>query len=141
MKVNIFLNFDGCAEEAFRLYERAFGTKIKSIFRVKDSPMKDDFPAEAQESVLWMDMELGGVSLYGEDLQFFSCTGKVAPPDRSRYPGQFISIDLQTKEQVDDICTVLSEGGRVLTPGNKTFFSEYYCRLIDRYGVGWELML
>ncbi|MDO4711742.1 MAG: VOC family protein [Peptostreptococcaceae bacterium] len=140
-KVHVILNFDRCAEEAFRFYEKVFKTQIKTIFKVKDAPNKDDFPTEDQDCAVWIDMDLGNLSLHGEDLGFFSRTGDLEKPDRSQYPGQFITIDMDTKEELIRVFDALAERGKVVYPLEPTFFSEYYGRLIDRYGVGWEVML
>lgn len=135
------MNFDGCGEEAFRFYERVFRTEIKSFFRVKDAPNKNDFKQELQDAVVWTEMELGNISLYGEDLQLFSRTGSMPLPNRNQYPNQFISLEMSDKEENDRIFSELSEGGTIVFPLSKTFSSEHYGRVVDKYRVGWKLMV
>lgn len=121
-KFCVFLNFDGCAKQAFHFYEKVFQTKIKSLFRGKDSPNKEEFSPESQDAILWMEMELGGISLYGGDLQFFSKTGSMQAPSRKQYPNQFISLELSSKEEIDRVFSELSEDGIVVFPTGKIFF-------------------
>lgn len=80
-------------------------------------------------------------SLYGEDLQLFSRTDSMPLPNRNQYPNQFISLEMSDKEEIDRIFSELSEGGTIVFPLSKTFFSESYGRVVVKYGVGWELMV
>ncbi len=141
MDVRLFLNFDGYTEQAFGLYEKVFGTKIKSIFKIKDSPMKEDYSPQEQEMVLWAEMEIGNFVIYGEDSGCFNTVGELTQPQRGSYPRQFISLGLGSREEVDRVFSSLAEGGIVVRPLGKVFFCEYYGRIVDRFGVAWELMI
>lgn len=140
-KVNIFLNYDGKALEAFNFYSKIFNTPIQGICRVQDSPYKDRFPQEQQEAVLWIELVIGNISLYGEDLQFFNRFDGIGAPERTKYPTTFISLAVDSKEEAHRLFDALKEDGKVALPLQTAFFSNCYGRVIDRYGIGWEFML
>lgn len=47
----------------------------------------------------------------------------------------------ETKEQLDELWTKLTDGGQVIMPLDTYDWSEYYGWVQDKYGVSWQLML
>lgn len=139
-KVNIFLGFKDQAEEAFQLYSRVFNSPIERIIRVKDLPNGADFSRQAGDKIAWMSLTLGNIQLWGEDRGYFAQYGTEAA-DPKQVPRQFISVYMADEAEVDQTMTQLSQGGQVILPFAPNFFSSYYGRLVDRYGIGWELMV
>jgi PhnB protein len=48
-----------------------------------------------------------------------------------------ISIDCESKEEVDRLFNALAEGGKVKMAQQDTFWGAYFGMLTDRYGIGW----
>lgn len=139
-KVNVFLGFKDQAEEAFQLYSQVFNTPIEKILRVKDLPNGTDFSSEEGQKVAWMCLQLGNIQLWGEDRGYFAQYGtELADPNQ--IPRQFISVYLADKTEADKAMAKLAQGGKVVLPFGSNFFSPYYGRVVDAYGIGWELMV
>ena len=52
-----------------------------------------------------------------------------------------ISIDTTSKEEADKLFNGLSAGGRVTMPLQKTFWSDYFGTLTDKFGINWMVSL
>lgn len=139
-KVNLFLGFKDQAEEAFQLYSQVFNSPIEQIFRVKDLPNGADFSSEASKKIAWMSLQLGNIQLWGEDRGYYAQYG-IEPVAPNRIPRQFISVYMANEAEADQAMAQLSQGGNIILPFAPNFFSPYYGRVIDRYGIGWELMV
>ncbi len=139
-KVNLFLGFKDQAEEAFQLYSQVFNSPIEQIFRVQDLPNGADFSGEASNKIAWMSLQLGNLQLWGEDRGYYAQYGTESA-DPNQIPRQFISVYMANESEADQAMAQLSQGGNIILPFAPNFFSPYYGRVIDRYGIGWELMV
>jgi len=50
-----------------------------------------------------------------------------------------LSVDLESKEETDELFEKLSAGGQVVTQLQETSWNAYYGRLRDQFGVNWML--
>lgn len=50
-------------------------------------------------------------------------------------------VDCDSKEQLQSIAAELSTGGSFLMPEGRHGFSQWFCWLVDRWGVSWQLNL
>jgi PhnB protein len=48
-------------------------------------------------------------------------------------------ITLGDHAEIDRLFKELSEGGSVMMAPQKTFFSEYYAMLTDKFGITWHI--
>jgi PhnB protein len=48
-----------------------------------------------------------------------------------------ISISTQSREETERIFNGLSEGGKIMMPLAKTFWSEYFGVCGDKFGISW----
>ena len=60
-----------------------------------------------------------------------SCAGQ------TRFHGFSLSVTVATVEDADRAFTALADGGKVTMPLGKTFWSQRFGMLADRFGVGW----
>ncbi len=44
--------------------------------------------------------------------------------------------ELETSKKIYE---KLSEGGKIMMPYEKTFWGAYYCQIIDKFGIKWEV--
>lgn len=56
-------------------------------------------------------------------------------------PAISLFVDCDSKEQLQEIAAELSDGGSFLMPEGSYGFSRWFCWLVDRWGVSWQLNL
>jgi PhnB protein len=130
MELNAYVSFKGDCEEAFECYEEVLGAKRGLIFRYADSPMADVVPGGWETKVMHGSVTIGGQRLEGADV----------PPERYEAPKGFsLSINVPTAGEAERLFKQLAEEGRVVYPIEKTFWSERFGMVIDRFGVPWMI--
>ena len=129
MKLDIYLNYRGNCEEAFRLYERELGGRIVSMMRHGEGPGPARVPAEWNGKIMHGHMELGGTVLMGADIPN-------AEPMRSAY----LSLTVESAREAERVYDLLSDGGQIYMKMEETFFAERFAMLRDRFGTSWMLM-
>jgi PhnB protein len=129
MKLDVYLNYPGNCEEAFRFYEQHLGGRITSINRHGELPPRPDFPDGWGEKVLHGRIEIGGLSLMGADVPG-------AEPMRSAY----ITLRTDTPGQAEDIYALLTDGGQIFMKLEETFFASRFAMFRDRFGTSWMLL-
>jgi len=131
MHMNPYLLFDGRCEEAFKFYEKCLGGEIESISRFEGSPMAQHVPAEWSGKVMHASLNLGGgVILMGSD----------PPPGRYQAPQGFsVSLGIKDPVETERIFNELAQDGNVQMPVQKTFWSERFGMVVDRFGIPWML--
>ena len=128
MKLDIYVNYRGTCEEAFKYYEQHLGGKMNGIMKHASAP-NPNIPAEWSDKVMHAQIEIGGVKLIGADIPG-------AEPMRSAY----ISLTLDTEAEAERAYALLSEGGEIFMKMEKTFFSNRFAMLRDRFGTNWMLL-
>lgn len=128
MKLDVYLNFRGTCEEAFRFYEQELGGKVVFIQRHGEQ-INPGIPTDWQNKVLHAQMQLGGMSLMAADIP-------TAEPMRSAY----LSLTVESAVEADRLYALLSEGGEVFMKMETTFFANRFAMLRDRFGISWMLL-
>ena len=132
MNVNAYLNFNGNCEEAFRYYEKALGGKIEAMLPHEGTEAAQHVPAAWRAKIIHARMRVGDTLLMGSD----------SPPERYSAPKGFaVSLQVKTPAEADRAFHALSEKGTVQMPIAKTFFSERFGMLADKFGVGWMVIV
>ncbi len=128
MFVNPHLNFNGNCEEAFRYYETALGGKIEAMLPHEETEAAQHVPAEWRKKIIHARLKLGDTVLMGAD----------APPGRYSEPKGFsVSLQVKTPAEAERAFHALAEKGTVQMPITKTFFSERFGMVVDRFGIPW----
>jgi PhnB protein len=128
MKLDIYLNFRGTCEEAFRFYEQEMGATVVYLQRHGDQA-NPNIPSDWKEKVLHAQMKLGGMVVMGADIPN-------AEPMRSAY----LSLTLDRAEEAERLYDVLQTGGEVFMKMEQTFFANRFAMLRDRFGISWQLL-
>ena len=128
MKLDIYVNYRGTCEEAFRFYEQHLGGKIKDLVRHKDIP-NPNIPPEWKEKVLHAQIEIGKTVLMGADIPN-------AEPMRSAY----LSLEVDREEDAERVYKLLTDGGEVFMKMEKTHFANRFAMLRDKFGTSWMLL-
>ncbi|GGH09340.1 VOC family protein [Mucilaginibacter phyllosphaerae] len=129
-KICAYINFkNNKCSEAMAFYQSILGGRL-NLMPVKDSPMKANFPEEAQQGMLHADLTGSDFSILGTDM----------PNPNIEAVAGIVSLTLTCadKSEVQDKFTKLAEGGRVVHEV-MTFFAGTMGNVIDQYGIGWGI--
>jgi PhnB protein len=133
--VNIYLNFNGNCEEVFNFYKSIFNGEFSYIGRFKDMPPQDGMPpltAEMAEKIMHVSLRISKETyIMGSDVG-----GEWAS---EFLPGNnfSISINADSKEEVDRLFKGLSVDGKIIMPLNNTFWGDYFGMFTDKFGINW----
>lgn len=129
MRLDVYLNYKGNCEDAFRFYEQQLGGRITGLVRHSEGPEGSNVPAEFRNAVLHARIEIGGTVLMGADIP-------TAEPIRSAY----LSLSVDSDEEAERIYALLSDGGQIFMKMEETFFASRFAMLRDRFGTSWMLV-
>lgn len=135
MKFELFINFNGDCREAVEFYAKIFNSEVRNLMTFGQAPADPDYPIKDSEKELIMYAE---VRIGDKDIIFMDMS--------SDYPitvGNNISptINASTKEEINHLFDLLKEGGKVSMSPQKTFFSEWYAMVEDKFGIVWQLLV
>lgn len=121
---------DGRCAEAMRFYERTLGGKLEPILTYAQSPEPNHCTEGAGNQVMHACLNLDGRLLMASD---------VPPGMGGAQPmgGFSLSLNYPTADEARRIFDRLAEGGKVTMPMGKTFWTEAFGMLTDRFGVPW----
>ncbi len=134
-KVEAYLNFDGRCEEAIEFYRRALGAEVEMMMRFKESPEPPPPGCVApgsENKIMHASLRIGESSVMMSDGH---CGGKPG------FQGFSLSLRAATEAAVDRLFAALADGGKVLMPLAKTFFSPRFGMVADRFGVQWMILV
>ena len=130
MQLSPYLLFNGQCEAAFKLYQECLGGTMQFKMTWGESPMADQMPAEMRDKIIHASLIIGESVLLGAD----------SPPDQYEEPrGISVTIPAKTLADAERIFSMLSEGGKVTVPLEKTFWSPGFAMLVDRFGIPWMI--
>lgn len=127
-RLDIYINYRGTCEEAFRFYAEHLGGVRSDLIRHSTQP-GPNVPAEWGDKVLHARMELGGTTLMGADIP-------TAEPMRSAY----LTLTFDREEEAERVYALLAEGGEIFMKLAKTGFANRFAMLRDRFGTSWMLL-
>lgn len=128
MRLDVYVNYRGNCEEAFRFYEQHLGGRITGIARHGDMP-NPSTPADWSEKVVHARIEIGNIVLMGADIP-------QAEPMRSAY----LALTLDDEADAERIYAVLADGGEIFMKMERTPFANRFAMLRDRFGTSWMLL-
>ena len=127
-KLNPYLNFDGTADQAIKLYEKALGAKAEGIMRFGDVPDVKSSP-EHKNRVMHALLRLGeGVIMLSDTMP-----GQPAPAGGNVH----VTLDFDDPVDMGRRFEALSTGGKITMPLNDTFWGARFGMLTDAYGINW----
>lgn len=128
MRLDVYVNYRGTCEAAFRFYEQHLAGRITGMVRHSEQP-DENIPADWKEKVLHARIEVGGTVLMGADIPH-------AEPMRSAY----LSLSLDSEEEAERVYGLLSEDGEIFMQMEETGFANRFAMLRDRFGTSWMLL-
>lgn len=132
--INVHLNYNGNAEEAFTFYKSVFGGEFSKITRLKDleSP---DFPVDEKDAnkIMHIALPIGNNTLMANDVPSFMGTVN-ENENRSK-----ITVSAESREEADKLFNGLSAGGTVEMPIQDSPWDSYFGMFRDKYGIEWMI--
>ena len=134
MLIQPYMNFDGRCEEAIEFYKSALGAKVIMLSRFKDCPdpqQKAQMEDRAADKVMHCSLEIGNSTIFVSDGR---CLGS------TKFDGISLSLGVANEAEADKTFTALGDGGKVIMPLAKTFFSKKFGMVADKFGVTWMVI-
>lgn len=128
-QINAFLTFNGNCREAMTFYKDCFGGEL-TLLTVKDSPMANQWPAQAQDNILHGYLANGNIVLLGSDI--VGSKGIVKGNTVS------LSVNCSSEEEMQNFFTWLSSGAHNINPIHD-FFAGQIGEITDKFGIDWTL--
>lgn len=128
MKLDIYVNYRGTCEEAFRFYEQHLGGRVTMIARHSQQP-NPNIPDEWKEKVLHARITIGDTVLMGADIPS-------SEPMRSAY----LTLTVDSESEAERVYDLLSESGEIFMKLQKTGFANRFAMLRDKFGTSWMLL-
>jgi PhnB protein len=101
MRLDVYVNYKGTCEQAFRFYEQHLGGKVVSMTKHGEVP-NPNIPADWKNNILHARIEIGDTVLMGADIPS-------AEPMRSAY----LALRVDSDAEADRIYALLSDGGEI----------------------------
>lgn len=133
--VQPYLFFEGRCEEALTFYEAAIGAQRGRLMRYSENPDPQNHPGcstPPSDKVMHAEFTVGDATLMASDGM-----ASGAP----NFAGFGLSLSAATLSDAERMFNALSDGGRVLMPLGKTFYSPAFGMVHDRFGVMWMVMV
>ncbi len=134
MKINVYLIFNGEAEEAFVFYKSVFGGEFSAFQRMKEAPEGEKLSMDEQDRIMHVSLPLkGGAILMGSDN--LPSLGHILEKGNNIC----ISISPKSKDEANQLFEDLSKGGKVEYPMKEEFWGDYFGSFTDKFGINWMI--
>lgn len=130
MQIQPYLFFEGRCEEAINFYKKAIGAELVFQMRFSESPEK----AGADCGPIDPNKIMHATIKIGESIVMLS-DGRCQSP--AQFKGFSLSISVKDEAQADRAFAALAEGGSVMMPLTRTFWSPKFGMATDQFGVLW----
>ena len=139
MKVESYLMFEGRCDEALEFYRHALGAQVTMLMRYKDNPepaagegcADGSGPGPTPEMVMHASFTVG-------DTQIMASDGMGS--GHASFQGISLALSPANAADAKRYFDALADGGKVQIPLTKTFFSQAFGMVADRFGVPWMVV-
>lgn len=134
MQLEMFINFDGNCREAAEFYAKVFNSQVSNLMTYSQAPPDPSYqmPEADKDKVMYAGVPMGNAVLMLMDM----------PSGMPITKGNNISptISMDDKSEVERIFKELCQGGTADQELQKTFFSDLYGMVTDKFGVIWQVL-
>lgn len=132
MALQLFVNFDGSCREAVEYYAKVFKTAAPKFMTYGEAPNDPEMGISEKDMGLIMYTDL----VLMDTTVMFSDT----PPGMDFVKGNNISLTVVTKDadELKRLFHSLSAGGEIGMELQKTFWSDLYGMVTDKFGIQWQ---
>lgn len=130
--INLHINFNGNAEEAFNFYKTIFGGEFTKIIRFKDIASEEfPIPKNEENKLMHISLPIGQNYLFANDI--LEVMGRVNENEnRSK-----IAVTAESKKEATHLFNGLSEGGQIEMPLEENPDGTYFAMFRDKFGIEW----
>jgi PhnB protein len=125
-----YLFFEGRCEEAVEFYKKAVGAEVVMMMRFKDAPDPDACKGVPGDKIMHATLRIGESNVMASD-------GRCDEP--MKFQGFSLSLGVRTEAEADKNFNALAQGGQVIMPLAKTFWSPRFGMLTDKFGIMWMI--
>lgn len=131
MEIQPYLFFDGRCEEAIAFYRDALGAQELMKVRFKDAPASQDYQTapELADKIMHATLVVGSTHLLMSDGQ--------AGHGELKHSGFSLSVTASDVASGEKYFNALAKDGQVTMPFQKTFWTDGFGMLVDKFGVPW----
>jgi len=130
--LNVYLTFDGDCRAALDFYAKAFGVEFPDVMTMDQYP-DGGIAREDEGRIMHAELPVFGGRLMASDCASGS--------DFVKGTNVAITLGTSDRDEIERVFAALADGGRITMPLGKTFFSELYGMVTDRFGITWQLSL
>ena len=127
-QLNPYLNFNGTAAQAIKLYEKALGAKTESQMGWADAPGQPATP-ETKDRVMHARLRIGDGVVMVSDSQ----PGMPVTAGNNMH----VTLDFDDAADMARRFDALAAGGKITMPLQDTFWGAKFGMLTDAHGVSW----
>lgn len=135
MTLEPYLFFNGRCEEAINFYKEALGAEVTLQMRMNEAPESHPpgaVPPGFENKIMHANLRIGTMNLMVSD-----GNSDAAPS----FKGFTLSLGVADAPEAERRFNALAQGGKVVMPLGKTFWSPCFGMLEDRFGVGWMVIV
>jgi PhnB protein len=130
MNIHPYLFFNGDCAQAVDFYKKALGAEVDRMMKYEDGPAaQPGCPPMNPDWVMHVTLRIGDAVLMASD----------GPAEGSgpTHKGFAIALTSRNTAETTRVFTALAEGGKVTMPLGKTFWSQLFGMVTDKFGVDW----
>ena len=128
ISANVYLNFRGNCEEAFKAYEKILGGRILAMSKARGTPMEGHVAPDFLDKIMHARMKVGDALIMGSD----------SPSNMGKVPQGFsVCIGADTPAEAERIYAALADGGNQTMAMAETFWAHRFGMCTDRFGTPW----
>ena len=131
MSFDVFINIDGDCRDALTFYADVFCLEMPTHIMTYGESSQGDVGDNNADRILY-----ASLPIFGSNVMFSDC-----PEDSGFVKGTNIALTLGTSDEseITRLYNAFADGGSVQMPLGKTFFSELYGMVTDRFGITWQI--
>ena len=128
--ISPYLFFDGNCAEAMRFYHQILGGKLEAMMTYGESPDQGNIPPDARNKIMhaYLVLDNGAIMASDHMIGEYEWIHSVA-----------IAINFKTADEARRVFDAFSDGGQIVMPMTKTFWTEAFGMTMDRYGAHWMI--
>jgi PhnB protein len=135
MLAQTYLFFEGRCDEALDFYRTALSAEVTMLLRFKDNPEPEKtggIRPGTENKVMHARLRIGDTVVMVSDGR---CSGT------PKFEGTALALTVATDAEAEQRFSALADGGQVVMPLGKTFFSPRFGMVTDRFGMTWMVIM
>jgi PhnB protein len=129
MSFDVFLTFNGECREALDFYAQVFNHKPEQVMTFGQNP--DGSSDADKDKILY-----ASIPIEGCNVMFSDCSSGSAFVKGNNIS---LTIGLKDDEEIKKTFDKLAAGGKIGMNLGKTFFSELFGMVTDKFGINWQI--